>query len=88
MTAQVDWYDQQTLGLTNSTVLWKSIAPRPRTSNYAATRGGRFDTLNIAIVDDNGGITGSEGNILEKYNGVSKAADATFDAANPVKIIL
>ena len=85
VTAQVDWYDQQTLGLTNSTVLWKSIAPRPRTSNYAATRGGRFDTLNIAIVDDNGGITGSEGNILEKYNGVSKAADATFDAANPVR---
>ena len=85
VTAQVDWYDQQTLGLTNSTVLWKSIAPRPRTSNYAATRGGRFDTMNIAIVDDNGGITGAEGNILEKYNGVSKAADATFDAANPVR---
>ena len=85
VTAQVDWYDQQTLGLTNSTVLWKSIAPRPRTSNYAATRGGRFDTINIAVVDDNGGITGSESNILEKYNGVSKAADATFDAANPVR---
>ena len=85
VTAQVDWYDQQTLGLTNSTVLWKSIAPRPRTSNYAATRGGRFDTMNIAVVDDNGGITGAEGNILEKYNGVSKAADATFDAANPVR---
>ncbi len=85
VTAQVDWYDQQTLGLTNSTVLWKSIAPRPRTSNYASTRGGRFDTLNIAVVDDNGGITGSESNILEKYNGVSKAKDATFDAANPVR---
>ena len=85
VTAQVDWYDQQTLGLTNSTVLWKSIAPRPRTSNYAATRGGRFDTMNIAVVDDNGGITGAEGNVLEKYNGVSKAADATFDAANPVR---
>ena len=85
VTAQVDWYDQQNLGLTNSTVLWKSIAPRPRTSNYASTRGGRFDTMNIAIVDDNGGITGSESNILEKYNGVSKAKDATFDAANPVR---
>ena len=85
VTAQVDWYDQQTLGLTNSTILWKSIAPRPRTSNFASTRGGRFDTLNIAVVDDNGGITGSESNILEKYNGVSKAKDATFDAANPVR---
>ena len=25
----VDWYDQQTLGLTNSTLFWKTIAPRP-----------------------------------------------------------
>ena len=28
----VDWYDQQTLGLTNSTVFWKSIAGKPKTN--------------------------------------------------------
>ena len=28
----VDWYDQQTLGLENSTVFWKSLAPRPTTN--------------------------------------------------------
>ena len=27
-----DWYNQQTLGLTNSTVYWKSIADKPVTS--------------------------------------------------------
>ena len=26
VTSQLDWYDEQTLGLTNSTVYWKSIA--------------------------------------------------------------
>ena len=30
----VDWYDQQTLGLTNSTVYWKSIAGKPKTNKY------------------------------------------------------
>ena len=28
-TAAVDWYDQQTLGLTNSTVFWSTLAPKP-----------------------------------------------------------
>ena len=27
-----DWYDNQTLSLTNNTIYWKSIAPKP-TSN-------------------------------------------------------
>ena len=33
---QTDWYDSQTLGLTNSTVFWKSVAPKPLTSNFVA----------------------------------------------------
>ena len=32
----VDWYDQQTLGLTNSTVYWKTIAPKPVTNQYSS----------------------------------------------------
>jgi len=46
-----DWYDQQTLGLTNSTVYWKTLAPRPIDSNYANTHSSRNDTLHIVIVD-------------------------------------
>ena len=34
-TTVVDWYDAQTLGLTNSTVYWKSVAQKPSTSNYS-----------------------------------------------------
>jgi hypothetical protein len=71
-----DWYNQQTLGLSNSTVYWKNIAPRPKTSQYASERNGRNDEINIVVVDDTGVVTGTAGNILEKYTNLSKALDA------------
>ena len=49
-----DWYDEQTLGLTNSTVYWKSIAERPSTSEYASQRSARNDEIHYVIVDDDG----------------------------------
>lgn len=76
ITAPSDWYNQQTLGLTNATVYWKNIAPRPRTSQYASERSGRNDELHVVVVDDTGAVTGTAGNILEKYTNVSKAYDA------------
>ena len=64
------------MGLTNSTVYWKNIAPRPRTSEYASQRNGANDELHIVVVDDTGEVTGTAGNILEKYTNMSKAYDA------------
>ena len=74
--APSDWYNEQTLGLTNSTVYWRNIAPRPRTSEYSSQRNGRNDELHIVVIDDSGEVTGIPGNILEKYTNVSKAYDA------------
>ena len=37
-----DWYNQQTLGLTNSTVYWSQIADRPSTSEYAKGRSSKI----------------------------------------------
>jgi len=82
----VDWYDQQTLGLTNSTVFWKSIAPKPVTSQYGLGRSSKNDALNIVIVDDNGSISGVQGNILEKHIGISKAKDAISGVSSPQRI--
>jgi len=82
----VDWYDQQTLGLTNSTVYWKSIAPKPVSNNYVTSRQGKNDAIHVAIVDDKGSITGIQGNILEKHIGLSKAADAISAVNSPQKI--
>jgi len=81
----VDWYDQQTLGLTNSTLFWRSIAPKPVTNQYAASRNAKNDALNIVVIDDTGALTGVQGNILEKHISVSKATDSVSGVNSPQK---
>ena len=81
-----DWYNEQTLGLTNSTVFWKSLAPRPISNNYSVSRKGRGDAIHVVVVDDTGSVTGIQGSILEKHLSLSKASDATADADAPTKI--
>ena len=85
-TSVVDWYDQQTLGLTNSTVFWKSIAPKPTSNVYSLDRNGKGDGIHIAIVDDLGTVTGIQGNILEKHVGLSKALDSVSAINSPQRI--
>lgn len=82
----VDWYDQQTLGLSNSTVYWKSIAPRPTANNYVTTRNGYNDGIHVVVVDDKGLVSGIQGNILEKHLGLSKASDTISSVNSPQKI--
>jgi phage tail sheath protein FI len=48
----------------------------PGTSTYASTRSGSNDEMHIVVVDEDGGITGVPGEILETYSKVSKASDA------------
>lgn len=74
-----DWYDEQTLGLTNSTLYWKSLAPKPVSNNYVTDRGGKNDAIHIAVVDDLGEVTGVTANILETHLNLSKASDAVRD---------
>ena len=84
-TTAVDWYDQQTLGLTNSTVYWSTIAPKPGTSVYVSDRQGKNDQLHIAVVDDTGDVTGIKGNVLEKHVDLSKASDTVSNVNAPQK---
>ena len=81
-----DWYNNQTLGLTNVTIYWKSIAPKPKTNKYAAERNSKNDGIHIVVVDDLGSITGNQGTIIEKYTGLSKAIDAVSAVNSPQKI--
>ena len=83
VTAQKDWYDQQTVQLTNSTIQWSQLADRPGTSNFAAARSSRFDEVHVVVIDDKGTITGNAGTILEKNLNLSKAKDAEFSAGSP-----
>jgi phage tail sheath protein FI len=48
----------------------------PGTSPYATSRGGSGDELHIVVIDKEGTITGIKGEILEKFEAVSKASDA------------
>jgi hypothetical protein len=80
----VDWFDQQTVGLTtNTTIKWNNIAPRPSTTAYADARDSRFDEVHVVIVDSLGEVTGNAGTILEKHLGLSKATDAEFSVGSP-----
>jgi hypothetical protein len=83
-TSRLDWFDQQTIGLTtSSTVNWNNLAPRPGTSAYAAARNSRFDEVHVVVVDALGSITGNAGTVLEKHLSLSKAKDAEFSVGNP-----
>ena len=81
----VDWYEQQTLGLSNSTLYWKSIAPKPVTTQYSSNRSAKNDSIHIVVVDDDGSITGVQANILEKHIGLSKATDSVSAVNSPLK---
>jgi hypothetical protein len=83
-TSRLDWFDQQTLGLTStSTISWNNIAPRPGTSAFAAARNSRFDEVHVVVIDALGTVTGNAGTILEKHLSLSKATDAEFSVGNP-----
>ena len=84
ITAQQDWFDQQSLTLSSSTtVKWNQLADRPGTSEYAAARGSRFDEVHVVVVDGDGGVTGNSGTILEKHLSLSKAKDAEYSLGSP-----
>jgi len=58
---------------------WKyydQVAGAPGTSPFASDRGGSNDEIHIVVVDEDGGISGTAGTILEVFDSASKAADA------------
>ena len=79
----LDWFDQQKITLSNSTINWNTIAERPGTSSYATARSSRFDEVHVVVIDDKGTVTGNAGTVLEKHLGLSKAKDAEFSAGSP-----
>ena len=88
----LDWFDQQKITIATGfvgtaeaelTINWNNIADRPFTSDYANSRGSRFDELHILVIDALGTITGNAGTILEKHLNISKASDAQFSVGSP-----
>ena len=48
----------------------------PGTSAWASTRSGSADELHVVVIDEDGGISGVPGTVLETYSKLSKASDA------------
>ena len=47
----------------------------PTTSDDVLAAGGSLDEMHIVVIDEDGGITGTAGEILETFEGVSQASD-------------
>jgi hypothetical protein len=56
----------------------------PGTTAYTSARGGADDEMHIAIVDEDGVITGVAGTLIERFQEVSKALDAKSDTGASV----
>ena len=52
------------------------VSKAPGTSPFVTNAGGSNDELHIVVVDEDGGITGTKGEVLEVFEAVSKASDA------------
>ncbi len=55
---------------------YESVDRAPGTSAYVADRSGANDELHVVVVDEDGGLTGVPGDVIETFSSVSKAADA------------
>ena len=62
----------------------------PGTSTFGTDQGATTDEMHIAVVDEDGAITGASGTVIEGYESVSAASDAKTDqgASNYYKTIV
>ena len=52
------------------------VSAAPGTSPYVSDRSGSNDELHVVVVDEDGGISGKAGDVLETFDSLSKASDA------------
>ena len=55
---------------------YDSVDRAPGTSAYVSDRSGSGDEIHVVVVDEDGGISGTPGRVLEAFSSLSKAADA------------
>ena len=55
---------------------YDSVDRAPGTSAFVSDRNGSGDELHVVVVDEDGGISGEPGRVLETFSNMSKAADA------------
>ena len=64
---------------------WKyydAVDGAPGTSKYVSERNGANDEIHVVVIDEDGGISGVPGTILETFSKLSKASDAKDPQGN------
>ena len=61
---------------------YEEFAGAPGTSTFTSDRSGSGDEMHIIVLDEDGGLTGTAGTILEKWAFLSKASDARTDSGD------
>ena len=67
------WYEKQ---IAFQGIPWYRFAGRPSTTLNANDKGAKNDEMHVIVYDANGDITGSKGNVIESFFGVSKLKGA------------
>jgi phage tail sheath protein FI len=55
---------------------YDAVDGAPGTSTWTSTRSGSGDEIHVVVVDEDGGISGTPGEVIETFSKLSKAADA------------
>ena len=55
---------------------YDSVDGAPGTSAYVSDRSGSNDEIHVVVVDEDGGISGTPGEVIETFSKLSKASDA------------
>src|SRR6056300_449981 len=55
---------------------YDSVDGAPGTSPYVSERSGTGDEIHVVVIDEDGGISGVPGTVLESFSNMSKASDA------------
>ena len=55
---------------------YDSVDGAPGTSAYVSDRSGSGDEIHVVVVDEDGGISGTPGEVIETFSKLSKASDA------------
>ena len=73
ISSATDWYTNTQIGTTGLKL--SAIGPRPGTSEFASSRGIKYDEIHVAAIDTTGDVSGAANTVLERFTFLSKLSD-------------
>ena len=73
ISSATDWYTNTQIGSTGLKL--SAIGPRPGTSEFASSRGIKYDEIHVAAIDTTADVSGDANTVLERFTFLSKLSD-------------